>query len=321
MTTYYNLSESLSGSIGNLSPGVTADDEVGYDNFSESLSGAIGNLSLGATADDLTTFYNLSEPLLGEELDEAGYGPPWEVTASAVGTGMVIPTTQAVIDDMRVTDHSGDPADPTYVVDVLASATIWLNPALGYHAIGIVDNGVPQAVANPYVIDPVVEDHAVVVTFEILKYTITPTAGAHGTISPNTPQTVDYDGSKTFSFIADENYIIYDVLVDDVSVGAVEDYTFDHVTADHTIEVYFVLFTTSPVISYIDPTPCGVNRLITIYGINFGENKDRSRVVFSPTIGESKEVEAISWEQEEITCYTPEIAKGLCGVEIKRLDT
>ena len=72
-----------------------------------------------------------------------------------------------------------------------------------------------------------------------VMHTITPSAGANGTISPSTPQTVATGGTLTFTITADSGHHIDDVLVDGTSVGAVKSYTFEDVRADHTIEAMF----------------------------------------------------------------------------------
>ena len=45
--------------------------------------------------------------------------------------------------------------------------------------------------------------------------------------------------SQTFAIAAQEGYAIADVLVDSQSVGAVDSYTFENVTANHTIAAVF----------------------------------------------------------------------------------
>jgi len=71
-----------------------------------------------------------------------------------------------------------------------------------------------------------------------IKYTITATAGTGGSISPASVSV--YSGSsKTFTITADDGYVISDVLVDGVSVGAVSSYTFKNVKASHTIKAIF----------------------------------------------------------------------------------
>lgn len=71
------------------------------------------------------------------------------------------------------------------------------------------------------------------------SYTITASAGKGGTISPNGTIKVSRGDNKTFTITAGNGYIIADVLVDGVSVGAVSSYTFEKVSKNHTISVSF----------------------------------------------------------------------------------
>ena len=99
-----------------------------------------------------------------------------------------------------------------------------------------------------YTFTNVTADHTISATFAIDTFTITPTAGPNGTISPAAEQTVDYGGGLAFTITPDLGYHVADVLVDDVSVGAVTSYTFTDVTADHTISATFAIdtFTITP---------------------------------------------------------------------------
>ena len=71
------------------------------------------------------------------------------------------------------------------------------------------------------------------------SYLIKATAGEGGTISPAGSIWTAMGVNKTFTIKADEGYVIADVLVDGVSVGAVSEYTFEKVSAKHTIEALF----------------------------------------------------------------------------------
>ena len=71
------------------------------------------------------------------------------------------------------------------------------------------------------------------------KYTITATAGEGGSITPAGEVSVKEGASQTFAIAAQEGYAIADVLVDGQSVGAVDSYTFENVTANHTIAALF----------------------------------------------------------------------------------
>ncbi len=70
-------------------------------------------------------------------------------------------------------------------------------------------------------------------------HTITATAGSHGSISPSGEVAVDYGEDQAFTITPDSGWSISNVLVDDVSVGAVASYTFEDVAADHTIHAKF----------------------------------------------------------------------------------
>jgi uncharacterized repeat protein (TIGR01451 family) len=71
-------------------------------------------------------------------------------------------------------------------------------------------------------------------------HTITASAGANGSITPSGAVGVNDGNSQEFTIIADSGYHIADVLVDSVSVGTVTAYTFNNVTANHTISASFI---------------------------------------------------------------------------------
>ena len=70
-------------------------------------------------------------------------------------------------------------------------------------------------------------------------FTITATADEHGSITPNGTVNVNRNDTAAFTITPDSGYEIADVLVDGQSVGAVSSYTFENVTADHTIAASF----------------------------------------------------------------------------------
>ena len=77
----------------------------------------------------------------------------------------------------------------------------------------------------------------------VTRYTITAEAGEGGTISPDGSTSVKKGNSQVYTITANEGYAIEDVIVDGESVGAVEKYTFDTVSENHTIEVVFYAVT------------------------------------------------------------------------------
>ena len=84
-------------------------------------------------------------------------------------------------------------------------------------------------------------------------YTITASAGEHGSISPSGKVSVVKGADAAFVFQPEEGYKVADVLVDGVSVGAVGSYTFEKVSGNHTISVTFVKGS-----DVADPTDTGV---------------------------------------------------------------
>lgn len=72
----------------------------------------------------------------------------------------------------------------------------------------------------------------------IPKYTITVTAGEHGSVTPGTVE-IQQGKSQTFTITPDSNYEIESMKVDGSAVTVSTSYTFTNVTANHTLEVTF----------------------------------------------------------------------------------
>jgi hypothetical protein len=74
---------------------------------------------------------------------------------------------------------------------------------------------------------------------EKFTWTITASAGAHGTIAPTGAVSVVPGAGQAFTITPDPGYHVADVLVDGVSAGAVPTYSFSAVAANHTIAASF----------------------------------------------------------------------------------
>ena len=90
-----------------------------------------------------------------------------------------------------------------------------------------------------------------------ITHTITATAGNNGTITPSGEVSVTDGANQSFTITPDSGYQIADVKVDGKSEGAVASYTFENVTANHTIEATFEKIpnkpTDPPYIPPVDP--------------------------------------------------------------------
>ncbi|UEG50520.1 fibronectin type III domain-containing protein [Ferruginibacter lapsinanis] len=78
---------------------------------------------------------------------------------------------------------------------------------------------------------------------EIITYTITSSAGANGSISPNGATVKNYGTSQAYTITPNTGYHVNDVLVNGVSVGAVSAYTISNVRGDSSISASFAINT------------------------------------------------------------------------------
>ena len=113
----------------------------------------------------------------------------------------------------------------------------------GYELTDVLVDGVSVGAVASYTFTNIQANHNIAAVFAAITYEITATAGANGSIAPSGAVEVAYNGSQAFTITAAEGYVVADVLVDDVSVGAVESYTFNNVLANHTIAASFALDT------------------------------------------------------------------------------
>ena len=84
-------------------------------------------------------------------------------------------------------------------------------------------------------------------------YMITVTAGSGGSVSPSGIVSAAEGGSVTFTIRANEGYALGQLLIDGASVTPAESYTFDNVTANHTL--YAVFDATAAPTPESTPTP------------------------------------------------------------------
>ncbi len=86
-------------------------------------------------------------------------------------------------------------------------------------------------------------DKVVTAAFALKQYTIAASASDGGVIEPAGDVAVEHGTDKTFTVTPDEGCELVDVLVDSQSKGAIPEYTFTDVIAEHTIEASFAIKT------------------------------------------------------------------------------
>ena len=136
------------------------------------------------------------------------------------------------------------------------SLTCSINANAGYHVADVLVDGVSVGARSSYEFTNVQADHTISASFAVDSgetFTINPSAGDHGAITPPTPQSVAGGASISFAIAADAGYHVADVLVDGVSVGARSSYEFTNVQADHTISASFAV-DVGPVVTITSPT-------------------------------------------------------------------
>lgn len=79
----------------------------------------------------------------------------------------------------------------------------------------------------------------IVLSLANVAKTITASTGSGGSISPSGDTTVAYDANQAYTITPDSGYAIADVLVDGVSIGRENSYTFSNVVQRHSIEAVF----------------------------------------------------------------------------------
>jgi len=103
-----------------------------------------------------------------------------------------------------------------------------------------VDGNSVQSGGTTYTLSDITATHTVHVTFKILTYTVTASAGDNGSISPNGDITKDYDSSQQFTALPNTGYEVNEWTVDGNSVqSGSTTYTLSDITAPHTVAVTF----------------------------------------------------------------------------------
>ena len=183
-----------------------------------------------------------------------------DVTLDGESLGAITTYTFDAVDDNHVmmvnatvktytitaTTNEGGSITPAGETSVTCNGTqsYSITAAAGYYVEDVLVDGASVGVVNNYVFSGVTEDHTIEVVFasnDSLTYTISATAGANGTITPEGDTTVYQGTSITYVFTPNEYYTVDQVIVDgNVLPTPVTTYTFSNIMADHTIEVTFV---------------------------------------------------------------------------------
>ena len=144
-----------------------------------------------------------------------------------------------------------------------------MTPATGHQVSSVLIDGASVGALTSYTFSGVTANHTISATFtSAATFTITPTAGANGTVSPATPVKVNSGASQTFTITPATGCQVSSVLVDGASVGAVTSYAFSDVTTNHTISASFAAANQPPVADAGPDQTVGKGAKVTLNGSN-----------------------------------------------------
>lgn len=172
----------------------------------------VDNADLGKL--DNYTFENLA----ASHTIEALFEPKLIIDAMALANGSISPTGQIYV-------SRGD------------DQTIMVTPDDGYVIDSLIIDGTRIAPKNIHVFWDVTTSHTFLASFR--QFQLTATADENGAITPSGQMQVNKGHDQTFDIIPDDGYAIADVVVDQVSQGAVNRFTFWDINADHDIHAIF----------------------------------------------------------------------------------
>ncbi len=120
-----------------------------------------------------------------------------------------------------------------------SSRVITIEPSEGYLIQDVVVDNASAGPVSSYTFSNIRSDHTVSAVFEPIKFTVSSSAGAGGSIEPTGDIVVNYNADIVFSIIPDMGYHISDVIVDGISAGRVSEFTISNVRDDHVISAEF----------------------------------------------------------------------------------
>jgi hypothetical protein len=122
-----------------------------------------------------------------------------------------------------------------------SDTTFSITPDTYYKIQDVKVDGVSFGAISEYHFQNVTATHTIEATFSINEHIITAISGSNGTINPEGNSTIIRGTDATYTFTPDRCYQVHDIKVDGISMGALNEYTFENVIEDHTIEAIFSL--------------------------------------------------------------------------------
>ncbi|MBR5982765.1 MAG: leucine-rich repeat domain-containing protein, partial [Bacteroidales bacterium] len=232
------------GEGGTITPsGETTVDEGGSQSFTITPNECYAIASVTVDGEDVTAdlvaeVYTFDNVTTGHTISATFEQITYTIAASAGNGGTITPAG-----DISVNCGEGK--------------TFAISANEGYMISDVLVDGQSVGSQSTYTFSDVTANHTISATFDVIPadtYTITATAGVNGTITPSGSIEVEAGSDQAFLITPDEHYRIASVMVDgeDATNQLVEGvYTFENVTANHTIYATFDYITYSLTIHYV----------------------------------------------------------------------
>lgn len=183
---------------------------------------------------------------------------------------------------------AGGTVNPLGVTNVAQGSdqTYTITPNLGYDVATLTVDGSSQATSTTYMFGNVQTNHTITVTFVQVTptYTITSTAGTNGTISPLGTTVLLQGTSQTYTITPTSGYVVGTLVVDSAPIATSTSYTFSSVTANHTIDVTFVLIP-PPAGTFAITATAGANGTISPSGVTIVTQGNSQTYTITPNSG------------------------------------
>jgi uncharacterized protein YjdB len=194
------------------------------------------------------------------------------------------PATTFTITSSAGANGSITPLGPT-VANSGSSSTFTITPNTGFNILDVLVDGASVGPVASYTFTNITANHTIAASFTSLPAatsSIVSSAGANGTISPLGTTTVTNGTNQTYTITANNTFMVQDVLVDGISVGAVSSYTFANVVANHTISASFAAV---PLQTFMITPTAGANGSISPFGMVMPTTGASSTFTMTPNPG------------------------------------
>jgi len=179
---------------------------------------------------------------------------------------------------------------PCGIIKIGNPIIIQIFPDESYEIKDVVVDGASVGRVTSYTFSNLSKNHSIQVLFDGRTFVIDAQSGTGGMIAPFGKVTVTANENKTFMIIPNQNYVIKDVIIDGLSVGAIPSYTFTNILNNHTIVATF-----EKEISTVNITLTIGSKTATVNGAQFS-------LAVAPIIKENRTYVPLRFISEQMGC-------------------